>query len=314
MLSEVFRRRGDDPLADQLDTEACVQLLQEFAGACLLGFAASYAVCLVLVGPGNDGKSKVLAVLRGLFPERSICAVPPQSWSRGFLLAELAGRRLNVVTELPERDIMDSERFKAVVAGDPMTAERKFGDPFQLVPLAGHLFAANDLPGTRDQSKGFWRRFAVIPCTRQFQPDEEVKNYDRLVLAEELAGVAGWAVEGAARLQRQGRYTQPVSATQAKLDWQLDSDQVRQFVDDCARLDEGAETPIDELYEAFVEWCRKTGHVGMNRNRFGARLRSLGYWRRTKIARFYVLRLLPGVRADSISKPSPGTAPRRWMS
>lgn len=314
MLEQVFRRTVDltdaeaDPGAATRDTQDCVKLLQEFAGASVLGFATSYATCLVLVGPGNDGKSKTLSVLRALFPGNAVCSVPPQNWSRGFLLAELSGKRLNVVSELPEREIQESQRFKAVVAGDPLTAERKYADPFDLLCGAGHLFACNALPATRDQTPGFWRRFAVIPCTRQFTGDEDIRDYDRLVIAEEIAGVAAWAIAGAARLRKQGRYTAPGSSTQAKADWQLDSDQVRQFVEDRCVPTTGGHATLEALYDDFAGWCKRTGHAGMPRNRLGNRLRALGYDGRTKAARLFKLALRPppaGQQAHQNHVPPP---------
>lgn len=301
MLREVFRRETVDEEGnvtgyDDQETERAIELLQEFAGAALLGFATEYAVCLVLVGPGNDGKSRVLNVLRSLFPQTAVCSVAPHLWARGFLLAELAGRRLNVVSELPDGDLQDSERFKAVVGGDVVTAERKYGDPFSLVPVAGHIFACNELPGTRDQSRGFWRRFVVIPCTRSFLATEERKNIDREVIASDLAGIAAWAIEGAARLQRAGQYTTPKTSADAKSDWQRGSDQVRQWVEaGCVEVPKDAPRPMKSvlasLYTEYRPWAIASGHQPLSIGKLGARLKALGYEHRTKIARLYLLRL-----------------------
>ena len=302
MLRQVFRREIVDEAGavvgeDLGETERAIELLQEFAGASLVGMAATWAVCLVLVGPGNDGKSRVLNVLRALFPATAVCSIAPHAWSRGFLLAELAGKRLNVVSELPPGDVQDGDRFKQVVAGDAMTAERKYEAPFTLIPEAGHVFACNELPGTRDQSKGFWRRFAVIPCTRSFRPEEEVKDIDRLVVREELAGIAAWALDGAARLQREGRYTTPRTSEEAKAEWQADSDQVRQWVTArCDTLPPGTsswrEAGLERLYPDYRAWAQSNGHTPLASARFAARLKALGLEHRTKMARLYRLELL----------------------
>lgn len=298
-MREIFRRpveseAGDVVAVDELDTDLCEKLFQEFAGASLLGMATTYAACLVLHGTGNDGKSTLLNVLRALFQESAVCSIPPQSWSRGFLLAGLAGKRLNVVNELPTHDMMDSDRFKSVVAGDRLTAERKFGDPFTLSPECGNLFACNELVGTRDQSKGFWRRFIVLPCMRQFEAHEVVHDLHRVIIAHELPGIAAWAIEGAARLQRQGGYTQPESVRQAKNDWQRDSDQVRQWVEDtCDVLPKGSpvvqESPIDALYACYRAWSAQTGHPALARNKLAQRLKGLGHEHRTAVSRLYRL-------------------------
>lgn len=312
MLREVFRRVDEHGQSDEGDTEACISLLGEWTGTTLVGEATSRAVSLVLVGAGNDGKSSVLNVIRSLFPPSAVCAVSPQDWGRGFLLAVLAGKRINVVSELPEREIIDSERFKAVVGGDPLTAERKNQDPFDLECEAGHLFSCNALPPTRDQSDGFWRRFAVIPCDRRFQAHEVVRDLWREIVAEELAGIAAWAIEGAARAQRNRALTSPTSSASAKADWQHDSDAVRQFVAEaCVALELGApssvESGIGDLYEAFRRWCAATGHTVMARDKLARRLKGLGLEHRTKVARLYRLRVSEQwARAHGLTLPFAG--------
>lgn len=312
-LREIFRRQlVDDTGAvvglDEDDTDGSVALLEEFVGASLFGLATSYAMCLVLHGPGNDGKSTILNVLRALFPPSAVCSIAPQDWSRGFLLAGLAGKLLNVVNELPEREMMEGSRFKAVVSGDPLTAEKKFGDPFTFCTIAGGLFACNDLLATRDQTPGFWRRFAVLPCTRSFAASEVVHDLWRTIVAEELAGILARAVEGLARLQGNGRYSIPASASEAKADWQRDSDQVRQFVADCClEVKKGApgaaaeEVTVEELYPPYRSWCSETGHTPVARNKLGGRLKVLGYEHRTTTARLYRLKLNAAWKAKGLT-------------
>ena len=312
MLREVFRRQREDGTLDEDDTEACIELLQEWVGSTLMGEATARAVSLVLVGAGNDGKSSVLSVIRALFPASAVCSITPQDWARGFLLAGLAGKRLNAVSELPERDILDSERFKAVVSGDPLTAERKNQDPIDLNSEAGHHIACNALPATRDQSVGFWRRFAVLACTRSFAADEAVRDLWKIVVAEELAGIAAWAIEGAARAQTLKTFTAPESSTQAKAEWQHDSDAVRQFVEEaCVVLPAGSpssdETNIANLYTAFRAWSASTGHATMARDRLARRLKGLGFEHRTKSARLYRLHVSESWATDNgLTKPAAG--------
>ena len=309
MLREVFRRLREDGTLDEDDTEACIALLQEWVGSTLMGEATARAIGLVLVGAGNDGKSSVLNVVRALFPPSAVSSIAPQDWARSFLLAGLSGRRLNCVSELPERDIVDAPRFKAVLSGDPLTAERKNQDPFDLICEAGHLFACNALPPTRDQSDGFWRRFAVLACNRRFGEGEVIRDLWRVIVAEELDGIAAWAIEGAARAQRLQSFTAPASSTQAKADWQRDSDAVRQFVEEsCDVLPPGTpsseEMGIADIYTAFRAWCAATGHTPMARDRLASRLKGLGYEHRTERARLYRLRVRAS--ADALTRGAGG--------
>ena len=45
---------------------------------------------------------------------------------------------------MPARDLLDVERAKAVLTGDPLTVERKYRDPITIRPAAGWIVAANE--------------------------------------------------------------------------------------------------------------------------------------------------------------------------
>ena len=98
--------------------------------------------------------------------------------------------------------------------------------PFDFRPVAGHIFAANRLPGTADQSKGFWRRFLVVTFRRDFtnDPERDPDMADRLVA--ERARIVSWMLDGAVRLFRQKDYTFPASHVTALETWRRTSDQV----------------------------------------------------------------------------------------
>ncbi len=237
---------------DPEDRAARKALLQEHIGACMVGIATKYAVALILTGKGNNGKSVYIKTIRGLFPAAAVKSLPPQMWSNRFHLAGLAGIRLNAVSELPYRQIVDSDEIKAVVSGDETEVAHKRGHPFELVPIAGHVFGCNKLPETMDQSDGFWRRFTVVVFDRKFT------NSDRIIglsdkLRDELPAIAVWALEGAARLQRNGEYTMPPSSKKAKTAWQNDSDQVRQWVAQCTRTEVEDQVEIDQLTKAIAD-------------------------------------------------------------
>ena len=152
----------------------------------------------MLYGTGNNGKSELLRLLRALFPPSTVASLPPQEWGERFKVARLVGVLANFVHEIPERDIASGEVFKGVITGDPVSAERKNRDPFEYHPVAGHIFSANSLPGTVDQSEGYWRRFALCPFTRDFATATTRKiDAAQDVLNHELAGLAAWALRGA---------------------------------------------------------------------------------------------------------------------
>ena len=104
-----------------------------------------------------------------MFPGTARSSIPPQQFDQEYYRAELDGKRLNSVSELPRADILRAESFKAIIAGDPIIGRVIHSSPRTIKPIAGHIFAANHLPNTDDLSHAFWCRFMVVSFNRVFK-------------------------------------------------------------------------------------------------------------------------------------------------
>ncbi len=268
----------EDLFRDDGDGNEKVLLLQEFLGACLLGRATLYQVALVLLGDGANGKSTLLTIVREAMPTGTVCAIPPQDWNQEYRRALIAGKRLNMVSELPEADIIASESFKAIVTGDAILGRPIREAPFTFVPISGHLFAANRLPGANDMTDGFWRRFLVLRFNRTFRGESANPHLAAEVIKHERQGVVRWMLEGAARVARQQRYTTPASAIGERKEWERQANPVALFLDECTRDTTAASpgTSATSLYVQFRAWCEQNGHRAMSSTKFGMRMRELG--------------------------------------
>ncbi len=306
--------RRAEPIDDGADR---AKLLQEFVGACLFGEATRYAMAMVLPGEGSNGKSVFMKVVSAPFPKDAVVSIAPQRLGKPAYLADLAGKRLNVVPEVPPREIADSDIFKAVVAGDPVSADRKYEPVFTFVPCAGHLLACNKLPASRDHTEGFWRRFAVVKFNATFvEGAKDTKLAERLI-AGELPGIVAWMVEGAKRVFAAGRYTMPVSSVQAKKDWQADADQVQEFVEECVerqdpdvRDSRSNRTPVNaiparDLYTIYQYWALRSGHHAVSNKEFGRRVKRFLRHGRNETTRYYVGRLTAEGQRFTIPNETP---------
>ena len=264
---------------DDDDRDEKAAFLQEFTGACLFGLAPMFQRCAVAVGEGENGKSKFGQIIEAAMPPGSCVAIPPQDWGNEYRRAMLAGRRFNMVTELPESEIMASEPFKAVVSGELIVGRQIREAPFQFRPVAGHYFAANRLPGTRDMSEGFWRRLVVVRFRRSFK-DDPARNprIAEEICASEMPGLVSWMVQGAVRLLRERAYTFPASHAREVEGWRRNADPVALFIDEMTRpLAEGElGMQARDLYAAYRKWAALSGHHSMAMNKFGERMGLLG--------------------------------------
>jgi len=278
---------------DEDDVEERITFFRQFIGAALLGIATRYQVGVVLTGDGSNGKSTILDIVSALFGPELVTAIPPQDLSQEYRRAMLARARINVVSELPETEILESVAVKAVLTGDSITAREIREAPFRFRPRAAHLFAANELPGVRDMSHGFWRRWAILTFTREFQGDEVDTGIGERIIRTELEALASWAVDGAAELMARGRYQIPPSSVDAVHEWRHSADVVTRFLEDRTTETDLARTQLSDLYAAFSQWCQQNGHKNaLSSNKFSRRLKSAGVRSERKAAGIFYFRAI----------------------
>jgi P4 family phage/plasmid primase-like protien len=291
------------------DEDRCekTSYVQEFFGACVLGLAPIYQRCTIATGGGENGKSRLADVAIECMPPGTTSAIAPQEWGNEYRRAMLVGKHLNAVGELPEREILASESFKAIVAGDPIVARIIRESPVMYRPIAGHYFAANALPGTPDQTEGFWRRFVVLTFNRSFKNDPtRDPHIATRILAAERPAIASWFIDGAVRLLRSREYTIPPSHHAALAAWRKGANQIALFVDDETKADlEPPGVPASDLYSAYLRWAERNRHRPMASNTFGVRMKLLGLEpRKTENGWRYPLAFLTALDRAEADKPA----------
>ena len=117
------------------------QVLLEFIGYSLI-FDMKHDQAIMLQGTGANGKSILLQFIIALHGEENICSTSLQRLCEDrFALSELYGKPLNVFADLSDDGIKDDAMFKNVSSGDMITAQKKFGQPFQFRNYAAGLFS-----------------------------------------------------------------------------------------------------------------------------------------------------------------------------
>lgn len=270
-----FMRYLEEVFEGDADKAQKIRLVQQFVGACLMGLATTYQKVLMLYGEGRNGKSVLIDVVSALFPAGMRAAVAPQHFSNDDKCILLVGVRLNVVNEIPENDITEGSGFKSVVDGSEVTARQVFKPAISFRPEAGHLFAANDLPGSRDKSLGFWRRWLVVDFNREFEGGKDEKGLGDKIVASEMPGIAAWAARGAVDLLASGDYAVPQSCVDRIEQWRHDADPVRLFLDECAAPLNSQDhwTPAKTLYDRFALFSEQNGFARMSSAKFGKRVK-----------------------------------------
>ena len=266
--------------ADSVDK---IGALQEFVGATLFGIMPRFKTALMLFGDADSGKSTCLSVLRGLVPRDAACSVSLHDFEHEYNRAHLAGKLLNLVAEVPATELVRSESFKAIVAGDVTKGRNVCQRPFDFNPVAAHVFAANTLPHVNDRSEGVWTRWLVLTFNRRFLKaagggaGTATVGLAEAILADEVPGIVAWAVEGLKRLlANAGAFTRPASSQRTLAEWRRESNPVALFFDAELLLDPGESISTGDLYRAYRAWCDANGFAKpLSHPSFGKMLHAL---------------------------------------
>lgn len=246
------------------DARAKVLVLAEMAGAAIAGLSTTVREpkLFVLLGDGANGKSQVIDALTGLVPRDAVAAVPITEWHRDYHRAQLVGRMLNVTPELGSSNAVASDRFKAIITGDAVTARQPREPVVTFRSRALHVSATNVLPGfAGGMGPAVMRRLVPLRFDRRVPKEERIANLGLRIAAEEKNALVHFAIRGASRLLRRGDYTIPASSRGALLEWAREADAVLGFLDDdhAVILDATARIATGAIYERFTLWCAEQG-------------------------------------------------------
>lgn len=299
--------------ADGLDKIEC---LLEFFGACLLGVATRFQKCLALPSDGGSGRSTLLDVVSGAFPDKSTSRVSAKELRDPERRSKIVGKLLNFADEVPVDSFLEAEDFKKCVAGNFVSCEEKYKPSYDVKLRAGHVFPIQ-LSTTAEISDAFWRRFIIVRYNRSFEgsPDR-VLNLSEIILAAEVPGIVALLVGAASRLLARGTYLVPSSHRDEIDRWRMSADTVADFLEaactpstfeeprskgydltgkpDGSRVEPHDWEGAKEIYTRYREWCEGFGRKPVGFPEFKKRVEKLGFKlsEHTRRGKFFPLRSL----------------------
>jgi P4 family phage/plasmid primase-like protien len=262
MLADSFSDRTPE------DRDKLINLLQEFTGLCLIANRSKALSCaLVLWGPTDCGKTAIIAVISGLLSDNPITTSFKDLTGDHGLQAFLRRGVPWVLHEAFTDNVWHpTNDIKAIISGDPISINPKYGAPITIKPNAPPIWGSNHGPKFKDSSEGTVERLKIIHFTKQFDKNNPIGvaaearkinptwEPQHLVLNTERAGVFNWALAGLKRALERGHFIDTAAGEELLEEARKDSNVVAGFNEDCIEYDDNVMISSVDYCAAFAGW------------------------------------------------------------
>lgn len=241
-------------------------LAMQYGGYCLLR-DTRHQKALFLYGTGSNGKSTFLNAFGAVLGPENTVSLSLTSLGERFKSQYLHNKLVNLASETNPKEAMEADIFNSVVAGDEITAERKYGDSFKFRPYCKFIISMNETPVVQDKSYAFERRVLVLNFTRRFTKDEiDPQMSDKLVAEKD--GIFYWMVEGLRILLRNNRFVIEENIQKEIENLMHRVNPFLIFIEECAYVEPGQRCNTTDIWEAYRDWCAEGGNRSLGRNKF----------------------------------------------
>lgn len=259
---KVFLSYINDLCSDGINVdESKKKVLQEWLGL-LLSNTKVYETkkSLMLYSPlGNTGKSVFLNIIKELLGLDNTINIPLQKMSDRFVVADMYGKRVNIVGDQQSNDIEDSSGFKQATGGDPLKVEFKGKGGFNWVYTGGIVTACNVLPSFTDDKGGhIFDRICLIPCEYTI-PSEKRDGKLLSKIINELDGIFLWALEGLKRLRNNNfKFSQCNASDECIKEYRENVDTFYRFINENYKItfNRADKVKKTELEDEYIQWYR----------------------------------------------------------
>jgi P4 family phage/plasmid primase-like protien len=238
--------------------EGEVRLIQQFCAWVFIAFRLKFEKLLWFSGPGGNGKSTLLQIIRWVLGEGATSAVGLDAFQGGstFRLWPTVHRLANFCLDAVVKKKSDVAALNSFVSGDCFTINRKFREQLTIEPSTACFVASNPLPLLDDPSDAFWRRLLLIRCDQRLT-DEQINPTLISELKEEAPGILNWMLAALPGLMERRRFEIPESVRRNVENLKAEVNSVRQFL--AEKVEAGEKSAFmsrDQFMELYGQWCK----------------------------------------------------------
>lgn len=251
-LDRLFRSRADK---DQI-----IAFIQRAAGYTLTG-VTSEEILLMCWGSGQNGKSVMLEVLRGVLGEYAVVTEGSTFIQSRYAdasrprndIARLSGARMVCASENASETHLDEVIIKKLTSCEDRISARFLNkEYFEFKPKFKIWWAFNHQPQITDQTFSIWRRIKLLPFEEKITEEERDRDLANK-LKTELPGIFNWAVEGLKQYNERG-LQEPIGITKSTNEYKDQQDILSEFFTYSVEIGKGGEMKANDLYLSYVQY------------------------------------------------------------
>lgn len=219
------------------------------------------AMFVLMVGHGNNGKSKSLETIQRLVGEHAVLSDSVATFQKDrFNMAALQGKLLFCDDDVKIGITLNDEMIKKLSECKLLSARHPYGKKkFTFRNLALPILSSNGFPNTDDISPGMIRRAYLIPFDRQFKPDEDNKGLFPYIWEHEMPGILNRALQGLQRLTQRGDFKEPDDCLRSQREFLAHASPLYAFISDRTSKNPDCEITVKEFRERFTLWSKEQG-------------------------------------------------------
>lgn len=236
--------------------------LGEFIGAVISNVKGSrFKKLLILVGPGDTGKSKIRELVEFLVGKENCHTVSINQMTSKFGLSGIYGKRLIGDGDMEISRVAEIDILKQLTGDDSINLEMKYQNSISTKYNGLIWFNCNKLPSFGgDKGAHVYERFLILSCDNVI-PKNKQNAYlldDMLKEREVIVSVAVRFLIDA--IKKGYKFTESKRTKENRIKYRIENDSLTLFLKQCCILHQGR-TNISFFKYKYKEWCKENNLV-----------------------------------------------------
>ena len=256
-------------LRQAVPSETDRQVLQDYAGYCLLRWKRPYRRVLLAAGPPGSGTSRLLHALSQILGW--VSSVPPSRLARrGGASKQLRGPWANICSGIDLEALARLPLLKGFAPGglgleSPEAAKRHKAYP-ATYRATKHVYAAEELPPLA-ASDQFYERILLVAFPKKL-PSEDLVPEGKL--QAERDGILQWATKGLRRVLGNEKFSSGRGPKETRQRWDALSGPIGRLKAGLLKVTGDPQDTVrkDNLYSTYREFCQKEGVLAETKDQF----------------------------------------------